>query len=200
MTPLVLAVGLALLRAVAALNSIAYTVALLPSDPMLMYNPGRGRWGDSSSGGWNLTYDQLNWATYEPGQEWSDKTRFALSPGGGEVRVPLSGVRFSVEGTSPDNTQCDVTATIGESTEKDTFKKGDMSTLQTKQQPFAFYTGRVQPACKNLAVVGATFDTLVNVTQKSVEAASYSTQTLIGNDDKLTGGFQQSGNVGIASE
>lgn len=200
--PATLAVAaFALAGSAAALNSVPHTVSLLPSDPMLMYNPGRGRWGDGQRGGWNLTYDGLQWGTYEPGQEWSDKTRFSLSPNGGEVRVPVSGTRISVEGTSPDNDQCDVVATIGDASDKYTFKKGDMSTLSTAtQQPFAFYQARIQPQCRNYAVVGFSFDTLVNVSQKSVEAATHRTETFIGDGDQLAGFFEQSGNVGIASE
>lgn len=199
--PALLAVSaLALAGSACALNSVAHTVSLLPSDPMLMFNPGRGRWGDAQPGGWNLTYDQLQWATYQPGQEWSDKTRFALSPNGGEVRVPVSGTRFAVEGTSPDNAQCDVLASTGGGSDTATFRKGDMSTLHTAPQPFAFYTARVQPSCKNFAVVGASFDTLVNISQKSVEAATHKTETFIGDGDALTSFFEQSGNVGTASE
>lgn len=195
------ALALALAGPAWALNSVAHSVSLLPSDPMLMYTPGRGRWGDAQPAGWNLTYDGLQWASYAPGQEWSDKTRFALSPASDSVRVPVWGTRVSVEGTSPDNAECAVTAALGDTSESYTFRKGDMGTLRPPAQvPFAFYQARISPACKNFAVVGVTLDTLVNVSQKSVQAATHSTEAFIGDDDSLRTFFEQSGNVGIASE
>lgn len=188
--------ALLMLGGAAALNSLPYTVDLLPSDPMLVYGGGRGRPGDAQPNTkWNLTYDGLAWNTYQPGQEWSDKRRFALSAGD-MIKLPVHGVRVTLEGTSLSADECVVqTSYGGAGADTFTFRKGEMTTKVGDNMPMRYYNARIIPACNDMALLSVAIDTRINVSQKTLQEAIHQTHSFIAEGNALAPFFEQSGNV-----